>query len=99
MRPSATTASHREQDLGGSALVHCLVALCCPVERQGQVEDLAGVDCAVPDQLDQLGQELPDRGGAAVDVNARREQLVAGDGDVVGHTHESDVATGTGRVD
>src|SRR3954471_17277744 len=75
--------SHREQDLGGGPLIHCLIALCCPVERQGEVEDLAGVDLAVPDQLNQLGQELPDRGRATVEVNARHEQLVAGDGDVV----------------
>src|SRR6266511_1716217 len=99
LRPQAAwTASDREQDLGGGALVHCLVALGCPVERQGEVEDLAGGGCAVADQLDQLGQELPYRGGAAVEVTARPEQLIAGDGVVVGHTPDPDMAAGTGRV-
>jgi hypothetical protein len=42
----------------------CLIAFCCPVGRKGEVEDLAGVDLAVPDPLNQLGQELPDRGRA-----------------------------------
>jgi hypothetical protein len=28
------------------------------LERQGEVEDLAGVDLSVPDQVDELGQEL-----------------------------------------
>ena len=75
--------SEGEQDLGGGALVHRLVALGSLLEREGEVEDLAGVDLAVPDELDQLGQEPPDRSGSAVDVHAGHEQLVAGDGDLV----------------
>ncbi len=44
--------SESEQDLGGVALVHGLVALSGLIEWQLEVEDLAGVDLAVPDQLD-----------------------------------------------
>ncbi len=88
-----------EQDLGGGALVHGLVALGCPVEREGEVEDLAGVDLAVPDELDEVGQVLPYGGGSAVDVDAGHEELVAGDRDVVGDADEADVAAGAGGVD
>lgn len=49
--------SEGEEHLGGAALVHGLVALCRLLQGQGEVEDLAGVDRAVPDELDQVGQE------------------------------------------
>jgi hypothetical protein len=48
--------------LDGAAFVHGPVALGL-VERQGQVEDLAGLDLAVADQVDELGQEAAYRGG------------------------------------
>ena len=46
------TQSDGQQDLGGGALVHGLVALGGPVEGQGEVEDPAGVDLPVPDLPD-----------------------------------------------
>jgi hypothetical protein len=45
--------SECQEHFGGAALVHRLVALGCLIEREGEVEDLARVDLAVPDQLDQ----------------------------------------------
>ena len=47
----------------------------------------------------EVGQVLPDGGGAAVDVDAGHEELVAGDRDVVGDADEADVAAGAGRAD
>jgi hypothetical protein len=41
--------------LDRAALVHRAVALRHLLERQLQVEDFAGVDLPVPDQVDQLG--------------------------------------------
>ena len=53
------------------------------VEGQGQVEDPAGIDLAVPDEIDELGQEAAHRGGTAVQVDLREEQLVVRELDVV----------------
>src|ERR671916_359154 len=69
-----TSGSEREQHLRGAALVHSLVPLGGLIERQGEVEDLAWVDLAVPDELDQLGQEPTHRGGAAEDLHLGEEQ-------------------------
>jgi hypothetical protein len=46
-----------QQGFDGAALVHGLVALGDLVEGKGEVEDLAGADPSVPDQVDELGQE------------------------------------------
>src|ERR671914_402071 len=62
-----------QQRLDRAALVHRAVALRHLLEWQGQVEDLAGVDLPVPDQVDKLGQEAPDRCGTAVQVHMREE--------------------------
>ena len=43
-----------------------------------EVEHLAGVDLAVPDAVDEVGQEPAHGGGAAVEVDLGEEQLVAG---------------------
>ena len=40
--------SERQQNLGGAALVHRLVALGGLLEREREVEDLAGVDLSGP---------------------------------------------------
>src|SRR6266705_2081547 len=58
-----------EQRLDGAAFVHGAVALRDLVEGQGQVEDLAGIDVAVPDEVGQLGQEAAHRRGTAVQVD------------------------------
>lgn len=52
-------------------------------ERQLEVEDVAGVDRAVPDQFDQLGQEAAHRGGPSVEVGKAPEQLHPGQRDAV----------------
>src|SRR4051794_7969840 len=44
-----------QQRLDRAALVHRPVAFRHLVEGQGQVEDPAGIDLPVPDQVDQLG--------------------------------------------
>ena len=62
--------SGAEQDLDGLPGVHRLVAGCCLVQRELEVEHFAGIDPPVPDQVDELGQEPADRGGAAVQVDA-----------------------------
>jgi hypothetical protein len=64
---------------------HGAVALGGLVERQGQVEDHAGLDLAVASQINELGQEAAHRGGSAVQVHVGEEQLlVAGQLDTVG---------------
>jgi hypothetical protein len=62
------------------------------VERQGEVEDLAWVDLALPDAVGEVGQEAAYRCGPAVQVDVAVEQFFAGQGDVVG---DADVATGS----
>jgi hypothetical protein len=44
-----------EEDFDGAALVHGLVAGGGLVEGELEVEDFAGVDLPVPDQVDQFG--------------------------------------------
>src|SRR5829696_6968254 len=83
--------SRPQQRLDRAALVHRAVALRHLLERQVQVEDLAGVDLPVPDQLDKLGQEAPHRGGTAVQVHMREEELLPRDLHVVEHAHEPNV--------
>ncbi len=55
--------SEDEQHFGGGAPVHRLVARRRLVQREGEVEDPAGVDRAVPDEPDRLGQVSPDGAG------------------------------------
>src|SRR3954469_2993563 len=71
------SVSGTQQLLDGAALVHRPVALGGVLERQGEVEDLAGVDLLVADELDELGQKASYGSGSAVQVDAREEQLVA----------------------
>ena len=59
------------------SFVHGPVAVGGVVEGQGEVEDLAWVDGAVGDQVDELGQEAAHGGGAAVEVGVAEEQLVS----------------------
>ncbi len=54
------------------------IALGGPVERQFEVEDLPRVDLVLADLLDQLGQEPPDWGWAAMEVDTGEEQLLSG---------------------
>src|SRR3954449_6728108 len=94
-----SSRSESQQGLDGAALVHGPVSLGGLVEGHGEVEDLAGVDLPVPDEIDELWQEAAHRGGSAVQVHAREEEIRGGQGDVVRHPDEADVAAGAGGVD
>jgi hypothetical protein len=48
-------SSDQQQRLDGAAFVHGAVALRDLVEREAEIEDLAGVDLAFPDEVNQLG--------------------------------------------
>src|SRR5438309_1000613 len=50
-------SSDREQRLDGAALVHGAVTVGGFVEGQREVEDPAGVDLTVRDEVDELGEE------------------------------------------
>src|SRR5204863_3029599 len=74
---SMRSMSLRPQErLDRAALIHRAVTLGDLVERQGEIEDLAGVDLAVAHQVDQLGQEAAYGGGTAVQVDMGEEQLL-----------------------
>src|SRR5207244_6663693 len=92
-------ASWPEQCLDGSAFVHGAVALGDVVEGQGEVENLAGVDLAVPDEVDQLGQEAAHRRGTSVQVDVGEEQLLAGELDVMSDADVADVTAWPGGAD
>src|SRR5574337_69570 len=66
-----------QQRLDRAALVHGAIALRHLVERQSQIEDLAGVDLSVPDQINQLGQEAPHWSRTPVQAYVAEEQLLA----------------------
>src|SRR4051812_15355497 len=83
--------SDGEQDLGGASFVHGPVALGGLVEGQGEVEHDAGVDGAVPDQLDEPGEEPAHRCGPAVEVHGGEEEVATGELDVVGHADVADM--------
>ncbi len=68
-------------------------------ERQGEVEDLAGVDLPVPDELDELGQVAAHRGRPTERVDAGEEQLDAGDLHVVVDADVAEVSAAAGRTD
>src|SRR3954452_15175284 len=91
--------SGSQQGLDGAALVHGPVSLGGLVEGHGEVEDLAGVDLPIPDEIDERGQEAAHWGGCAVQVHAGEEKIRAGQGDVVRPPDEADVAAGAGGVD
>jgi hypothetical protein len=70
--------SHRERRLDGSAFVHGPVALGDLVQREGEVEDLPSLDLAVPDEIDELGQEPANRRRAAVQMGMAEEEWSPG---------------------
>src|ERR671918_2794610 len=88
-----------EQRLDGAALIHGAVGLSDTLERQGQVEDLAGMDFALPDEIDELGQEAAHRRGTAVQVDVGVEHLFAGELDIVEDADVADVPARPGGAD
>jgi hypothetical protein len=91
----AGVRSGMQEGLDGAAFVHGPVAFRGFGQRQLEVEDSARVDLPAHDEVNQVGQEAADRGGAAVQVNVGEEQLLAGQLHVVG---DADVADFTGGV-
>src|SRR2546429_4659618 len=89
---------HGQQRLDGAAFVHGAVALGDLIEGEREVEDLAGIDLAVPDEVDELGKEPADRCGATVQVGVAEEQLGPGEG-AVSDADVADVPAGAGGVD
>ena len=69
---SQIITSWLQQHHDGAAFIHGAVASCHLCKRQGQVEDLAGVDLSVPDQVDQFWQVIAHRGGATMQMNVLR---------------------------
>src|SRR5579871_3904299 len=69
--------SGAQQCLDGPALVHRAVALGHLVQRQGHVENLAGVDLSREHQVYQLWQVAAYRRGTAMQVDMREEQFLA----------------------
>src|SRR3954470_13919333 len=63
-----------QQRLDGAALVHGPVTLGHLIERQRKDEDLAGIDLAIPDEVDQVRQVPAHRRGTAVQTDVREEQ-------------------------
>src|SRR5258705_1310806 len=84
-----------KQRLDRAALVHRSVALSHLVERQGQVEDLAGIDLLVPYQANKVGQEAAHRRGATMEIDVREEQPLAVELDSV---RDANVAHGPTRA-
>src|SRR5207244_5185013 len=72
-------ASWTQQRLDRATLIHRAVTLRDLLERQRQVEDLAGIDLALPHEVDQLGQVAAYGGRATVEVDVREEQLLPSD--------------------
>src|SRR5260370_11152495 len=68
-----------QQRLDGAALVHRAVAFRDLVERQRQIEDLAGIDFPLPHEINQFWQEAAHGGWATVKVGERIEQPLAAD--------------------
>jgi hypothetical protein len=68
-----------QQRLDRAALIHRAISFGHLVERQGQVEDLAGVDLPLPYKIDRVGQKAADRGRSPVqvDVGIGEEQVLA----------------------
>src|SRR4051812_36196986 len=88
--------SGEEERLDGPALVHGRIPLGRLLQRQGEVEDLARVDPAVDDPLDEVGQEAAHRRGTAADLDVRVEELGAIDRDAMRHADDADAAAGAG---
>src|SRR3954468_9816181 len=61
-----SNSSDRQERFYGAAFVHGAVALGDPLQRERQVEHLAGFDGARADQVHELGQEAPDGGRTTV---------------------------------
>ena len=75
--------SDGQQGLDGAALVHRAIALRHLIQRQSQIENLAGVDLSVQYKLDQFRQVASHRSRPTVQVDVSEEQLFAIERDTV----------------
>src|SRR5438270_4946093 len=87
-----------KQRLDGAALVHGAIPLGNLGEWKCEVEDPAGVDLAVPNEVGELREEAPDRRRPSVKMGVAEEKFVPGqlavrDADV------ADMPTGASGVD
>src|SRR5437867_3929824 len=92
-------ASWTQQRLDRATLIHRAVTLRDLLERQRQVEDLAGIDLALPHEVDQLGQVAAYGGRATVEVDVREEQLLPSDLDAMRNTDVAHVSARVGGPD
>jgi hypothetical protein len=92
-------APRAQQRLDRAALVHGTVALRHLVERQREVEHLAGVDLPVAHEPDQLGQVLAHWRGAAVQGDMLEEQLLPVERDPLRDADVAHVPALTGGMD
>src|SRR5437667_141745 len=92
-------ASWTQQRLDRATLIHRAVTLRDLLERQRQVEDLAGIDLALPHEVDQLGQVAAHGGRATVEVDVREEQLLPCDLDAMRNTDVAHVSARVGVPD
>src|SRR5206468_746322 len=91
-----SVASWTQQRLDRATLIHRAVTLRNLLERQRQVEDLAGIDLARPHEVDQLGQVAAYGGRTTVEVDVREEELLPSDLDAMRNTDRA-VADDHGR--
>lgn len=89
--------SDGEQYFGGASLVHRLLPFGGVLQWQSEVEHHAWIDLPLPDELDEVREETPDRCGAAVQVHLREEQSLPIERDAVGDTDETDVPSRVAR--
>src|SRR5437899_10374863 len=92
-------ASWTQQRLDRATLIHRAVTVRDLLERQRQVEDLAGIDLVLPHEVDQLGQVAAHGGRATVEVDVREEQLLPSDLDAMRNTDVAHVSARVGGPD
>src|SRR5206468_6900173 len=85
------TSLNPQERFDRAALIHGAIALGDLIQRQHQVEDLAGVECSFQDEINQLGQIRPDRSRAAMQMDVAVEQILALEHDPVWYTDIADV--------
>src|SRR3954466_830856 len=91
---SSAVASWLQERLDRAALVHRGVAVRYLVERQHEVEDFAGIDRALQNEVDEGRQGAPHRRRPAVKTHVREEQGGAIDRHIVRHADKADRTAG-----
>src|SRR5437867_10660728 len=66
-----------QQRLDRAALVHRAIALRHLIQRQCQVEYFSWINLSIPDQVDQLREEMAHWCRSTVEVNVSEKQLLA----------------------